>query len=182
MDFFPGRHPEEFEAILDVGQEANMKAKKMQGHRMMVLTVFVMLFISWAFPSALYAENLSPVGYWKTIDDNTGEVNSFVRIWTDKGTLYGKIEKLIRKPGQDPNPICKKCSGERKDQPIQGMTFLWGFTQDEDEWSGGYIMNPNNGKNYRCIVKVIENGRKLYVRGYILFSIFGVTEVWHRAD
>ncbi len=130
----------------------------------------------------LHAQNLSPVGQWKTISDKTGEAQSFIKIWIDNGELIGKIEKLVRKPGQDPNPLCDQCSGEKKDQPIQGMTVIWSLTQDDDEWNGGYILDPDNGKTYRCIVRVVDNGRKLHARGYIGFSLFGRTQVWHRAE
>ena len=157
-----------------------MKTKKVQCHRVMALTGFFIFFASWAFTSVLHAQNLSPEGHWKTISDKTGEARSFVKIWIDKGKLLGKIDKLIRKPGQDPNPLCKKCQGEKKDQPIIGMTILWDLTQDDDEWNGGYILDPDNGKSYRCIVKVVDNGRKLHVRGYIGFSLFGRTQAWHR--
>ncbi len=145
------------------------------GAAALVLTVIVA-----GFEPTLFAQDLSPQGHWKTISDKTGEARSFVKLWMDKGTLFGKIDKLIRKPGQDPNPLCKKCQGEKKDQPIIGMTIMWDLTQDDDEWNGGYILDPDNGKSYRCIVKVVDNGRKLHVRGYIGFSLFGRTQVWPR--
>ena len=151
-------------------------------HSVAVAAALMLTVIVGGFAPELYAQTLSPEGNWKTISDKTGEARSFVKLWMDKGTLFGKIDKLVRKPGQDPNPLCTECQGEKKDQPIIGMTILWDLTQDDDEWNGGYILDPDNGKSYRCIVTVGDDGRTLHVRGYIGFSLFGRTQVWHRAD
>jgi len=152
-------------------------------NRMIIVLLLGLFWLSICFgTSHVLAEELSPVGLWKTVSDKTGEPKSFVMITLENGELVGKIEKLIRKPGQNPNPLCKNCPGDKKDQPIQGMGILWGLTEDEDEWSGGYILDPNNGKSYKCLVQVVENGRKLQVRGYIGFSIFGRTQIWHRVE
>ncbi len=160
-----------------------MKTNKVQVRVMRGVAVLaVLVVVSWTLVPHLLAQDLSPEGRWKTISDKTGEAQSFIKIWIDNEELIGKIEKLVRKPGEDPNPLCDLCSGEKKDQPIKGMTFLWGFTQDEDEWNGGYILDPDNGKTYTCVIKVVENGRKLHVRGYILFRFLGRTQVWHRAE
>jgi uncharacterized protein (DUF2147 family) len=121
----------------------------------------------------------SPVGNWKTVDDKTKEVKSIVQIYEQGGQLYGKIVKLFRKPGEDPNPKCTKCGGAKKDQPIIGMVILEGMKPDGDEWSGGRILDPDNGKTYKCIIKV--EGGKLKVRGYIGMSLLGRTQYWLRA-
>ncbi len=147
-----------------------------------VAVLAVLVVVSWTLVPHLLAQDLSPEGRWKTISDKTGKAESILKVWIEDGKLSGKIVQLFPPPGKDPNPICNKCSGEKKDQPIKGMTILWGFTHDEDEWNGGYILDPDNGKTYRCIVRVVDNGRKLHVRGYIGFSIFGRTQVWHRAE
>jgi len=160
-----------------------MAINKIRANVPLVITTFAGLMVmSMAVSPHLHAQNLSPEGYWKTISDKTGKATSIVKVWIDNGELFGKVDQLIKEPGENPDPICKECPGEKKDQPIKGMTFLWGFTQDEDEWNGGYILDPDNGKTYTCVIKVVENGRKLHVRGYILFRFLGRTQVWHRAD
>ena len=127
-----------------------------------------------------FAESLSPVGQWQTVSDVTGKATSIVRITLENGELAGIIETLIREPGQDPNPICTECPDEKKDQPVQGMTILWGLEQDDEEWNGGFILDPDNGKTYRSELRVTGDGEKLEVRGYIGFSLFGRTQVWIR--
>lgn len=144
------------------------------------LTAMIVLLLS---AVASLAQKPSPIGLWKTIDDDTKEPVSFVRIWVEKGELFGKIEKLIRKPGQNPNPKCEKCEDDKKDQPMVGMTIMWGFKQDdEDTWSGGHILDPDNGKTYKCKLQIVDGGQKLNVRGYIGISLLGRTQTWLRAE
>jgi len=147
-----------------------------------------LLFLLIVWPVQLPAENpganLTPVGYWKTIDDKTSEVKSIVKIWLDQdGTLKGRIEKIFPKPGEDPNPVCDKCKGDKKDQPVLGMEFLWGFKGSGSEWGSGQVLDPENGKVYNCQLEVIDDGRKLKVFGYIrlIFKI-GRSQIWLRVE
>ena len=122
----------------------------------------------------------SPVGTWKTIDDETHQPKAIVAIAERGGALDGKIVKLFRQPGEDPAPRCKECTGERHDQPVLGMTILWNLHRDGDSWEGGEILDPENGKTYRCKLRVGDDGN-LEVRGFIGFSLLGRTQVWERA-
>ena len=131
---------------------------------------------------AAHASPASPVGRWKTVDDDTGKVRSIVAITEKDGKLSGKIEKLVVEPGEDPDPKCDKCSGEKKDQPVVGMTIMWGLSKDDDEWSGGKILDPDDGKVYRCYIAVVDGGKRLKVRGYIGISLLGRTQYWLKAD
>jgi len=128
------------------------------------------------------AKALSPIGKWRTIDDDTGKQKSIVEIWESNGTVFGKILSLFREPDEDQDPVCDKCEGFRKDKRITGMTILWGLREDDDEWSGGHILDPENGKTYKCYIEAIEGGKKLKVRGYIGFSLLGRTQYWHKVD
>src|SRR4051812_13046404 len=94
-----------------------------------------------AVPAA-WAQDDSPVGVWKTIDDNTGKTKSLVRITENQGELTGRIEKLFREPSEEQNPKCGKCEGAAKDQPILGLTILQGLKKDGDSYSGGTVMDP----------------------------------------
>ncbi len=127
-----------------------------------------------------FAQHEEITGLWKTIDDETGEPKSVVEIYLNEGKLYGKIVKLFRKPGEDPDPVCDKCDEDdpRKNQKIIGMTIITDmvYDEDDDEWEDGEILDPKNGKVYDCKLWV-ENG-KLQVRGYVLF--FHRTQEWVR--
>ena len=129
-----------------------------------------------------WADDTSPVGLWKTIDDKTGKTRSIVRIIDTNGVLSGKIEKIFPAPGEDPNPKCDKCKDERKDQPIIGLTFMAGLKKEGDEFTGGEILDPDNGQVYRSKINLIEGGKKLKVRGYIGAPIFGRSQIWLRSE
>jgi uncharacterized protein (DUF2147 family) len=124
----------------------------------------------------------SPIGRWKTIDDVTKEVKSIVKISIENGKLVGSIEQLFRKPNEEQDPKCDKCAGEKKDKRIIGMRILWDLTENKDEWSGGRILDPKNGKEYSCKLKTIEGGTKLEVRGFLGISLLGRTQIWIRED
>lgn len=122
----------------------------------------------------------SPVGLWKTIDDETKQAKSLVRVTESGGVLTGKIEKLLDPAKQDSK--CDKCTDSRKGQPVLGMTIFSGPKQTDDKsiWEGGEILDPNNGKTYRMRVRVADGGKKLEVRGYIAF--FYRDQEWIRAE
>lgn len=124
----------------------------------------------------------SPSGLWKTIDDKTGKVKSLVRISESGGEFQGKIERLFRDADQDQNPKCDKCEGSNKDQPFIGLTILFNIKKDGDEFSGGKILDPANGKLYSSKLKLVENNKKLEVRGYIGMPMFGRTQIWLREE
>src|SRR5579872_6155926 len=118
----------------------------------------------------------TPVGRWKTISDVNGKASSIVSIWEENGKLYGRIEKLLNPNPRDPNPHCSLCNGDLKDQPVEGMRFLFDFHKDGSQWSGGRIVDPDSGKIYRCLLALEDGGKKLKVRGYIGVSMLGRTQ------
>lgn len=132
--------------------------------------------------AAAAAAEASPVGLWKTIDDESGKPKSLIRITENGGELSGKIEKLFRAPDQDQDPKCVKCDGALKDQPIIGMTILTGLKKDGDGYSGGRIIDPASGKTYKSKLSVAEDGKKLNVRGYIGLPVLGRTQIWLREE
>lgn len=120
----------------------------------------------------------SPIGTWKTIDDETGTATSHVRIYETKdGRLEGEVIKILE-PGKE-NATCIKCSGDKKDKPVKGMIILWDLTKDGDEWSGGQVLDPKKGKQYKCYIK-LRGTNILELRGFIGVSMFGRTQVWER--
>ena len=143
----------------------------------MLLGTLILLIIAW---TATFASELSPVGLWKTIDDNTGKPRGLVRIMEVNGENRGKVEKIFPKPGEDRDPKCEKCDGERHNQPVIGMTILWGLKKAGDEYQGGEILDPENGKVYRARMKLDGGGGELSVRGFIGFSLLGRTQTWMR--
>jgi uncharacterized protein (DUF2147 family) len=133
--------------------------------------------------AGLVAAQTTPVGLWKTIDDDGKTEKSLVRISENGGVLSGTIEKIFDPAKQDSK--CDKCSDERKDKPALGMIILRNIRQDGDDkslWDGGDILDPNNGKVYKARLKPIEGGKKLEMRGYIGMPMLGRTQTWLRVE
>ena len=109
-------------------------------------------------------------GRWKTIDDKTGKVKSIVEISkAANGTYSGKVVEILYSE-RGPNPACDKCSGTNKNKPIKGMTILWNLKADgANEWSGGTILDPANGKTYKSKAELQAGGNKLDVSGCVAF-------------
>lgn len=131
------------------------------------------------FPLTFSAFTQDITGKWKTIDDETGKVKSIVEIYLKDGKAHGKILEIFRAAHEDQNPNCRKCSDERKDQPVIGMEIIRDLIQDDLEWEDGTILDPENGKVYDCKLWVDEeNPDILNVRGYVAF--FFRTQYWER--
>lgn len=128
--------------------------------------------------SATFINAQSIFGKWKSIDDETGKEKSIVNIYEKDEKIYGDIVKLLN-PSEN-NPICKKCSGKKKNQPIIGMQIIEDLSKEGNTYQGGTILNPENGKTYKCRLKLAEDTNKLQVRGYIAF--FYKTQYWVRVE
>lgn len=124
-------------------------------------------------------QSQSVIGKWKTIDDATGEAKSIVEVFSKSGKIYAKVVDIL-----DPatkNNLCKQCSGEDKNKPILGLIIIKGLSKDGSEYNSGEILDPKNGKLYKCALS-LESKDKLKVRGYIGFSLLGRTQYWHRVN
>lgn len=141
-------------------------------------TVLGLLLSNAALAQPAQGSPSSPLGRWVTIDDDGAKATSIVEIQARGQKLYGKILQLINPREKDPR--CTKCEGKRKNQPIVGMEIMWDLERDGDEWSGGYILDPDNGEEYRCYIQVVDGGKRLKVRGYVGLALLGRTQYWQR--
>lgn len=138
-----------------------------------ILLSFILIF-------SIGANAQDIIGKWKTIDDNTGKARSIVEIYKKGDKVFGKVVKLFREPGEDPDPICEECSGKKKNQKVIGMEIITDmvFDEDDNEYDKGEILDPENGKVYDCKLWVEEG--KLKVRGYLYFLYR--TQTWLPAE
>ena len=125
---------------------------------------------------------MSPVGLWRSIDDETKQPKAEIRISLNAaGALSGVVERsLLNNPNTEPN--CNLCTDDRKDKPKIGMEIIRGGQQSDGKavWEGGKILDPENGKNYSLRLTPIDGGKKLEVRGFIGAPILGRTQTWIR--
>jgi uncharacterized protein (DUF2147 family) len=136
-------------------------------------------------PGFAFAQ-MTPVGLWRTIDDDGKTVKSLVRISQQSaeqgGAMVATIEQVLD-PKAQPQAKCGLCKDDRKDKPIVGLEIMRGVKADGDgQWGGGEILDPDNGKTYKVRLRPIDGGKKLDMRGYVGAPMFGRTQTWQRAE
>jgi uncharacterized protein (DUF2147 family) len=133
-----------------------------------------------ALAGAALAQN-TPVGKWNSIDDKTKEAKAEITITETGGVLSGKITKRLAKDAKA-DEKCEECKDARKGQPIMGLEIIRGGKKEDgaDVWSGGKILDPENGKEYTLKMTPEDGGKKLAVRGSI--GPFGRTQTWVRVQ
>ncbi len=142
------------------------------------IPLFTLLALT-AVPMCTAQAQEPPTGHWTTIDDASGKSKSVVEIYASRdGSFAGRVVEILdTKDG--PDPQCDKCSGANKDKPIKGMVILWGLRPDGNgHWSGGRVLDPENGKTYKSKLELLDNGRKLGMSGCVAF--FCRQQVWIR--
>jgi uncharacterized protein (DUF2147 family) len=127
-------------------------------------------------PAFLSFAQTSVIGKWKTVDESTGEEKSIIEIFERNGKVYGKIVKIFTP--EDPDPVCDKCPEDdsRYKKKIIGMEIIKNMQKGEKEYSQGSILDPQDGKIYRC--KLWLEGSDLKVRGY--WGPFYRTQTWKK--
>lgn len=128
------------------------------------------------FTLSVFSQVDKIVGRWKTIDDKDGSTKSIVFIFkATNGKYYGKVEKLFKNPDKK----CTECEGANKDKPVLGMMVVNSMVEKDGSLTGGTILDPNNGKIYRCNMSYDAETGKLNVRGSLDKSGWiGRTQVW----
>jgi uncharacterized protein (DUF2147 family) len=133
-----------------------------------------------AWFGAAQAEIPTPAGLWTTFSDSTGKPEGLVLIEERNGEFVGTVVKIFSTT--EPNPVCDQCEGELKNRPVVGMTILRGLRDLGGKYDGGTILDPDEGRTYRCSARLLDGGRKLELRGYVGISFFGRTQTWARWD
>jgi uncharacterized protein (DUF2147 family) len=121
----------------------------------------------------------SVFGKWKTIDDETGLEKGIVEIYEKNGKIHGRILEIFEEKYR--NKKCNLCPSEDAMKPLLGLTIIKGLQKDGTEYNGGKIMDPKNGKSYKCYI-TLESNNKLKVRGYLGIALFGRTQYWYRVQ
>ena len=140
----------------------------------MLSRIICVFFITFSF--SMNAQTI--FGAWNSFDEETNRLESVIEVYEKNDQVFAKIIKITNLENQGATSI--NCSGERKNTPILGMNILTGLKKDGDEWSGGKILDPKNGKEYKCYIQLLDENT-LKIRGYIGFSMFGRTAIWKRA-
>ena len=138
------------------------------------------LIIAAILAQSLFANaSTDPSGLWKTHDDK-GKPTGYVRVQEDNGVYTGVIEKGLDTDKEE--KYCTACKDERKGQRLIGMTMMKNVKSKGEGYEGTEILDPFSGNTYRVKLSLKETGKKMEVRGFVGFSLFGRTQMWERVE
>jgi uncharacterized protein (DUF2147 family) len=140
----------------------------------------VLVLASWWLSTFATAADID--GRWLTVDSDSGDKRSIVEITRTNDHIRGRIVELFIQPGEPADPDCDLCSGAQRGKKIRGLEILFLNPATNGIGYAGEVLDPEEGRFYKCTATLDAGGKQLSIRGYVGIPLFGRSAVWKRVE